>query len=146
MLSALGRLRRASILVSSVSHNCPTVIQASRGGLWGGDRASGIAVVFSAGNDGPGIATSTSSNNYTETFAVGAVDGSSTVPLFSSRGPSACDGGLYPTVVAPGVNVMTADLTFGGILAASYAHVSGTSFAAPHVAAGWRSCGVRFRV
>jgi serine protease AprX len=53
---------------------------------------AGIAVVFSAGNNGPGINTSGSPANYPESFAVGAVDQNLTVASFSSRGPSACDG------------------------------------------------------
>ncbi len=97
---------------------------------------AGIAVVFAGGNRGPGPATSLSPGNYADSLAVGAVDASSTVANFSSRGPSACGGGLYPRVVAPGVNVKTADLTFGGLFPQSYVHVSGTSLAAPHVAGG----------
>ena len=52
----------------------------------------------------------------------------------SSRGPSACDGSLYPEAVAPGVNIKTSDLSFGGVFPYLYAYVSGTSFAAPHLA------------
>jgi bacillopeptidase F len=55
---------------------------------------------------------------------------------FSSRGPDACDGGVYPEVVAPAVNVRTSDLTFGGLFPDSYLSVTGTSFAAPHVSGG----------
>ena len=32
----------------------------------------------------------------------------------SARGPSACDGSVYPHVAAPGANVLTPDLSFGG--------------------------------
>ena len=52
----------------------------------------------------------------------------------SSRGPSACDGGVFPTLVAPGDGVRTADLTFGGLVPDATTEVIGTSFAAPHVA------------
>ena len=97
-------------------------------------RAAGIAVVFSGGNTGPYSSTSISPANYPESFAVGAVDSSLKIASFSSRGPSACDNSLYPEVVAPGVNVRTADLTLGGVFSNSYRTVSGTSFAAPHVA------------
>jgi bacillopeptidase F len=97
-------------------------------------KAAGIAVAFSAGNYGPNSSTSISPANYPESFAVGAVDGNSMIASFSSRGPSACDGSIFPEVVAPGVSIKTSDLTSGGVFPNSYAYVSGTSFAAPHVA------------
>lgn len=97
-------------------------------------KAAEIAVVFSAGNEGPNASTSVSPANYPESFAVGAVDENLIIAAFSSRGPSACDGALYPKVVAPGVNIKTSDLTFGGVFPNSYAYVSGTSFSSPHVA------------
>lgn len=97
-------------------------------------KAAGVAVVFSAGNQGPSGSTSVSPANYLDSFAVGAVDEFLTVADTSSRGPSGCTGGFYPELVAPGVNVHTADLTSGGVFPNSYATVSGTSFAAPHVA------------
>jgi len=96
-------------------------------------RASDIAVVFAAGNSGPYSSTSISPANNPGSFAVGATDYLNTIAYVSSRGPSACDGSIYPEVVAPGVNIRTTDLTFGGVIPNSYATVSGTSFAAPHV-------------
>lgn len=95
--------------------------------------ASGIAVNFSAGNTGPGQASSISPANYPESFAVGGVDMDLTVSDFSSRGPSSCDGGFYPAMVAPAVDIQTSDRTFGGIFPDNYAIVSGTSFAVPHI-------------
>jgi serine protease AprX len=97
-------------------------------------KASGIGVVFSAGNGGPYDATSESPANYPTSFAAGAVDQTGTITYFSARGPSACDGGTYPQVVAPGASIRTADITFNGNYPESYATVAGTSFAAPHVA------------
>jgi subtilisin family serine protease len=97
-------------------------------------KAAGIAVAFSAGNYGPNSSTSISPANYPESFAVGAVDENSMIAPFSSRGPSACDRSIFPEVVAPGVSIKTSDLTSGGVFPNSYAYVSGTSFAAPHVA------------
>ena len=99
-------------------------------------RAAGVAVVFAAGNTGPNPTTSISPANYPESFAVGAVDEALAIADFSGRGPSACDGGTYPDLVAPGVNIKAPDLTFGGTVpdAYAFAYVSGTSFAAPHVA------------
>lgn len=96
-------------------------------------KGAGIAVVFSAGNDGPGTATSISPGNNAQAYSVGAVDSSSTIAYFSSRGPSACDGSVFPTLTAPGVNIYTSDLSFGGL--PLYAYVDGTSYAAPHAAA-----------
>lgn len=98
-------------------------------------KLAGIAMVFSAGNEGPNPATSLSPANNPESFAVGAVDNSLTLAGFSSRGPSACilDNDFFPEVVAPGVNIKVADLTFG-LPITPFAYLDGTSFAAPHVA------------
>lgn len=99
-------------------------------------RLAGILPVFAAGNDGqgPGVPSSSSPADDPNAFAVGALDEASVVDFSSSRGPSACTGDLFPQVVAPGVNVLSADLTLGAFPDAT-AGVSGTSFAAPHVAA-----------
>lgn len=99
-------------------------------------RTAGITVVFAAGNTGPGSATSISPANYPESFAAGAVKADRGAADFSARGPSACDGGLYPDLMAPGVNVKAPSLTLGGTVADAYDMVSGTSFAAPLVAGG----------
>ncbi len=96
-------------------------------------KAAEIAVIFSGGNGGPYAYTSESPANYPETFAAGAVDDTLTIASFSGRGPSACDGSIFPEAVAPGVNVKTADLTYGGMLPNAYTYVTGTSIAAPHV-------------
>ena len=88
-------------------------------------KAAGIAVVFSAGNTGPDRGVSPA--NYAESFAVGAINRFSLVTSFSGRGPSECDGRIFPEVVAPGEHIVTSDAGGG------YAVVSGTSFSAPHV-------------
>ncbi|MBE0576447.1 MAG: S8 family serine peptidase [Desulfuromonadales bacterium] len=95
-------------------------------------KAAGIAVVFAAGNSGPASSTSTAPANYPESFAVGSVGTSSSTTLisdFSSRGPSACDGTIYPEVVAPGYLVLTSDLTANPN---PYIRIAGTSFSTPH--------------
>ena len=97
-------------------------------------RAAGIAVAFSAGNAGPASATSVSPGNNPGGFPVGGADAAAAVMSGSSRGPSACDGGVFPALVAPGDGVLTADKTFGGVFPNATATVSGTSFAAPHAA------------
>lgn len=93
-------------------------------------RAVGILPVFSAGNMGPDPASSRSPANNPEAFAVGAIDYDDQVYAYSSRGPSACDGSIYPDVVAPGVDITSSDLL------GAYATESGTSLSAPHVAGG----------
>jgi len=95
-------------------------------------RSAGIAVVFAAGNDGPSPDTSNSPGNNPDAMSVGAVDRSLEVGRQSSRGPSACDGAVFPRLVAPGMNVRSTDVSHGGLL--SYASASGSSVAAPHVA------------
>lgn len=97
-------------------------------------KAAGIAVVFSAGNTGPAADTSVSPANYPESFAVGVVGSfrsATEIAEISARGPSACDGTIYPEVVAPGFFVKTADLT---LFPDPYAFVTGSSIAAPHAA------------
>jgi bacillopeptidase F len=92
--------------------------------------AAGIAAVFASGNGGPNPSTSISPANYSGSIAVGFVDASSIIYPLSSRGPSACDGRIYPDVVAPGVNIKTTDLSFGGSL--FYSLATGSSFSTPH--------------
>jgi subtilisin family serine protease len=94
---------------------------------------SGIAVVFAAGNDGPGAATSSDPANNPGVFSVGATGSNSAIASFSSRGPSACDGSVFPQVVAPGAKVRTSSPGTSGT-GGSYSVVDGTSFAAPHAA------------
>lgn len=95
-------------------------------------RSAGIAVVLAAGNDGPFARTSSSPGNNPGALSVGAVDRDLGVARQNSRGPSACDGSVFPRLTAPGVNIRTSDLSYGGL--PSYASVSGSSLAAPHVA------------
>ena len=95
-------------------------------------RNAGIAVVFAAGNDGPAPGTSNSPGNNPGVLSVGAVDGDLGIARQSSRGPSACDGAPFPSLVAPGANIRTADLSHGGLPSTTLA--SGSSLAAPHAA------------
>jgi hypothetical protein len=101
--------------------------------------AAGICSPFSAGNDGPGAATTgfpaMMTFNDLNAMAVGAVNGNiSGYPIadFSSRGPTTCNDStgpinIKPEVSAPGVSVRSA---FGHD---GYANLSGTSMACPHV-------------
>ncbi|MGA1874656.1 MAG: S8 family serine peptidase, partial [bacterium] len=97
-------------------------------------KTAGIAVIFSAGNEGPLPSSNISPANYPEIFSVGSVDRSLMVTNFSSRGPSACDGSIFPQAVAPGVSIRTSDTTFGITFSNPYTSVSGTSFASAHAA------------
>ena len=105
--------------------------------------AAGIAVVFSAGNSGPGTSTITKPKNINtndvNVMCTAAIDGAlyiggNTNPIasFSSRGPSVCGGTgsllIKPEVSAPGVNVRSSGSATG------YTVLSGTSMASPHVA------------
>jgi len=90
-----------------------------------------IAVVFAGGNYGPAPATSVAPANDPAAVSVGAVDYYENLYYKSSRGPGACDGGIYPHLAAPGAGVLTTDRMPG-----FYNIVSGTSFAAPHVSGG----------
>lgn len=96
--------------------------------------AAGIMVVVAAGNDGPGCATiNHAPAGYSEyIISVGAYDHrNDSIANFSSRGPSALDGGLAPIIVAPGVFLRSSVPDSGR---GSYDFKSGTSMAAPHVA------------
>ncbi len=95
-------------------------------------KAADIAVTFSAGNSGPAASSGVSPANNPGVQSTGAIDPNGVVTMFSSRGPSSCDGGLFPKLVAPGDSVTTTDLSFGGN--DYYVEVSGTSYAAPHIA------------
>jgi subtilisin family serine protease len=90
-------------------------------------RAAGILPVFAAGNYGSGVSSSVSPANYPEAVAVGSVTGADLISTSSSRGPSTCGARtrVFPDLVAPGVNIRTADL-YG-----LYQTASGTSMAAP---------------
>lgn len=91
-------------------------------------RGLGMLPVFSAGNNGPDANTDVSPANYPETLSVGSVNPNTLgITTFSARGPSACDGAIFPDLVVPGKNLVTADLGNGYVLA------TGTSFAAPLV-------------
>jgi len=95
---------------------------------------AGIVTIFAAGNEGPTPFTIRSPANRIasplNSFAIGAIDQNTMlVADFSSRGPSTCDSvTIKPEVVAPGVNIYSADKGGG------YRLRSGTSMAAPFIA------------
>jgi hypothetical protein len=100
---------------------------------------AGIAVEFSAGNEGPGAGTISLPQYITfdslSIFTVGALNAATSslsIASFSSRGPTSCDvqesWKIKPEVSAPGVNVRSS------VQWDQYAEYSGTSMAGPHVA------------
>lgn len=94
-------------------------------------RLSGVVVVFSNGNSGPGCSSASLPGAYfEESFSVGATNSADQIAGFSSRGPVLVDGSerIKPNVSAPGVDVRSCVLNGG------YATYSGTSMASPHVA------------
>jgi len=95
-------------------------------------KQAGILVVASAGNDGPGCSTINTPPAWHSgmTLSVGAFNHrTDTIAYFSSRGPSAIDGGIGPNISAPGVNIRS---SVPGNRYES-AQWSGTSMAGPHV-------------
>ena len=80
---------------------------------------AGIVVVAAAGNTGSSVSYAAA---YPETIAVAATDFLDTAPYWSSQGPEV-------SLAAPGVSIYS---TYKGT---KYAYMSGTSMAAPHVAA-----------
>jgi minor extracellular protease Epr len=83
--------------------------------------SANIVLVAAAGNSGPGANTIGYPAKYSSVIAVGATDSSDVVASWSSRGPEL-------SVSAPGVNIYS---TYRG---STYATLSGTSMACPHVA------------
>ena len=116
---------------------------------------SGITVVVSAGNTGPGPETITSPANDPYVITVGAADVNGTASLtddlmatFSSRGRTKIDRVAKPDLVAPGRKVVSLNspgsslstqfperlVTTGSGSSSKYFTLSGTSMAAPMVA------------
>ncbi len=87
----------------------------------------GVTVVAAAGNEGPETGTLTSPGCSESAITVGAVDETSSVTEYSSRGPTD-DGRTKPDVVAPGTSIEST-WNDGG-----FRSLTGTSMAAPHVA------------
>jgi len=119
----------------------PTVINNS----WGGGRGSstylsyiqphveaGTVVVFSQGNSGSACSTANSPGDLYLVIGVGSTDSSDRLSSFSSRGPGIGTDTFplqKPDISAPGSSVYSSYPTTD----TSYATLSGTSMAAPHV-------------
>lgn len=89
--------------------------------------ASGVVFCVAAGNTFDYFSIGVP-GNAPSAITIGAIDDAGMMAAFSSKGPTAQSMGLKPDVVAPGVNISSAQL--GG----SVVSHSGTSMAAPHVA------------
>jgi serine protease AprX len=115
---------------------------------------SGLAVVVSAGNDGPKASSITTPGSDPYVITVGAIDDNGTATTaddalasWSSRGPTAIDRLAKPDVAAPGRKIVSLrspgstldlglpDRLVAGLdpLAPAYFRLSGTSMAAPIV-------------
>ncbi len=101
---------------------------------------AGVAVIFSAGNEGSYGSNSLRTpadraDSYFNAFSVGAIDGHTPgypIAGFSSLGPCTCSSGdmnIKPECVAPGVNVRSS-VPGGGYASSGW---SGTSMASPHI-------------
>ena len=89
---------------------------------------AGIFPAFAIGNSGSSCSTAEAPGTYPESFGAGAIDIFDNIAAFSSRGPASGFGNIVkPNVSAPGVNVRSSVPTN------SYASLSGTSMATPHV-------------
>jgi len=107
----------------SATTECDTTFHQALSNL----RLAGILPVFAAGNFGPASGSNGSPANYPEVLAAGATDNDDALYAASSRGPSNCTGGAFPSLVAPGVDIPTTE-RYG-----LYTTQSGTSLAAAHV-------------
>jgi serine protease AprX len=106
--------------------------------------AAGIAVVVSAGNNGPNPRTISKPADDPWVITVGATDdrgtagvSDDTLPDFSGRGPTASNGLSKPDVVTPGAHMVslrspgsTIDRRYTNYIDGSYRQGSGTSMAA----------------
>ncbi len=108
----------------------PTTLQATVEA----QRAAGIMCVVAAANSGPACSTVQNPPGiYDAAYSIGALNnGTDTIASFSSRGPVTSDGSMRmkPDLAAPGTNVRSSYNSSNN----SYAFLSGTSMATPHVA------------
>lgn len=90
-------------------------------------RDAGILPIFAAGNSGSFPETINAPASYPDTLAVGASEPDDRVAWFSSRGESPITDQTKPSLVAPGVNILSS------LPGGAYGLNLGTSMATPHV-------------
>jgi subtilisin family serine protease len=96
--------------------------------------ALGIDLVFAVGNSGSvGLSSYLTPSFDQHVISVGALQTDNNLFFPSSRGPDDCGTSIIPSVVAPGQNIRTANLTFGGFDTDNTTVNDGTSFSSPHV-------------
>ncbi|HEX8650191.1 MAG TPA: S8 family serine peptidase [Pyrinomonadaceae bacterium] len=123
--------------VTTNSWGCPPSEGCSASTLQAGveaQRAAGIMMVAAAGNSGSACSTvSDPPGIYDAVYTIGALNtGTDSLASFSSRGPVTIDGSnrIKPDIAAPGTSTRSSSNT----TVTSYASLSGTSMATPHVA------------
>ena len=115
--------RGANIISMSLGHTgYSETLQQSVDYAW----SLNVVMVASLGNDGASEPSYPGANHHV--IGVGAIDSTGALANFSNRGRPV-------DVVAPGVNVLTTTPVTAGRFQSTYDLVSGTSAAAPHVAA-----------
>ncbi|MFE7749785.1 S8 family serine peptidase [Streptomyces sp. NPDC057428] len=97
-------------------------------------KETGALFTIAAGNNGPDARTVRSPGTADAALTVGAVDSAEAIAEFSSRGPRYGDDALKPEITAPGVGILAARSQYAPWGSGSYASLSGTSMATPHVA------------
>ncbi|WP_431962277.1 S8 family serine peptidase [Actinacidiphila sp. bgisy160] len=95
---------------------------------------TGALFTIAAGNSGPYEGTVAAPGAADAALTVGAVDSSDAIADFSSRGPRFRDDAMKPEITAPGVGILAARSQWAPFGSGSYATLSGTSMATPHVA------------
>jgi bacillopeptidase F len=119
------RVARPDVLVNAWSHDegACTTFDLPFIDAW---KASGIFVVFPAGNGGPGAATGDAPAELSGVFSVAAYAPAGSPLDASSRGPSRCGSPAFPSLAAPGAGLPMA--APGG--SKTYVRREGTSLAA----------------
>lgn len=121
IISALQECVRVGGRVTNNSFGAGSDLGSTVHAAYDSAKAAGVVNVASAGNSGAGANTVGFPGQYSSVIAVAASDSVNGWASFSSTGPAVA-------VAAPGVSVLSTYLN------GTYAYMSGTSMASPHVA------------